>query len=40
MDLVGNSQLYGFNKSSIEKRCVTKCEAENGQIMIIQGIYK
>jgi hypothetical protein len=36
---VGNSQLYGFNNSSIGKICVAKCEEENGQIIIIQGIY-
>jgi hypothetical protein len=38
-DLIRNSQLYGFNNySSIGKICVAKCEEENGQIMIIQGI--
>jgi hypothetical protein len=37
-DLVSNSQLYGFNNSSIGKMCVAKCEAENGQINIIRGI--
>jgi hypothetical protein len=30
--------LYGFNNSSIGKICVAKCEEENGQIIIIQGI--
>jgi hypothetical protein len=34
-DLIRNSQLYGFNNSSIGKICV---EEENGQIIIIQGI--
>jgi hypothetical protein len=34
-----NSQLYGFNNSSIGKICLAKCEAENEQIIIIQGIY-
>jgi hypothetical protein len=29
---------YGFNNSSIGKNCVAKCEEENGQIIIIQGI--
>jgi urea transporter len=33
-----NSQLYGFNNSSIGKICVAKFEEENGQIIIIQGI--
>jgi hypothetical protein len=33
-----NSQLYGFNNSSIGKICVAKCKEENGQIIIIQGI--
>jgi hypothetical protein len=33
-----NSQLYGFNNSSIGKICVTRCEEENGQTIIIQGI--
>jgi hypothetical protein len=33
-----NSQLYGFNNSSIGKISVAKCEEENGQIIIIQGI--
>jgi hypothetical protein len=37
-DLIRNSQLYGFNNSSIGKICVAKCEEENGQIIIIQGI--
>jgi hypothetical protein len=37
---VGNSQLYCFNNSSIGKICIAKYEAENGQIIIIQGIYK
>jgi hypothetical protein len=35
-----NSQLYGFNNSSTGKICVTKREAQNGQIIIMQGIYK
>jgi hypothetical protein len=30
-----NPQLYGLNKSSIGEICVAKCEAENGQIIII-----
>jgi hypothetical protein len=31
--------MYGFNNySSIGKICVAKCEEENGQIIIIQGI--
>jgi hypothetical protein len=30
--------LYGFNNSSIGKICVAKCEEENEQIIIIQGI--
>jgi hypothetical protein len=30
--------VYGFNNSSIGKNCVAKCEEENGQIIIIQGI--
>jgi hypothetical protein len=38
MNLIRNSQLYGFNNSSIGKICVAKCEEENGQIIIIQGI--
>jgi hypothetical protein len=29
---------YGFNNSSIGKICTAKCEEENGQIIIIQGI--
>jgi hypothetical protein len=30
MDVIfSNSQLYGFNKSSIGEICVAKCEAEN-----------
>jgi hypothetical protein len=33
-----NSQLYGFNNSSIGKICAAKCEKENRQIIIIQGI--
>jgi hypothetical protein len=33
-----NSQLYDFNNSSIGKICAAKCEEENGQIIIIQGI--
>jgi hypothetical protein len=33
-----NSQLYGFNNSSIGKICAAKCEEENRQIIIIQGI--
>jgi hypothetical protein len=37
-DLIRNSQLYGRNNSSIGKICVAKCEEENGQIIIIQGI--
>jgi hypothetical protein len=37
-DLIRNSQLYGFNNSSIGKICVVRCEEENGQIIIIQGI--
>jgi hypothetical protein len=37
-DLIRNSQLYGFNDSSIGKICVAKCEEENGQIIILQGI--
>jgi hypothetical protein len=37
-DLIRNFQLYGFNNSSIGKICVAKCEEENGQIIIIQGI--
>jgi hypothetical protein len=37
-DLIRNSQLYGFNNSSTGKICVVKCEEENGQIIIIQGI--
>jgi hypothetical protein len=34
---IRNSQLYGFNNSSIGKICVAKYEEENGQIIIIQG---
>jgi hypothetical protein len=37
-DLIRNSQLYGRNNSSIGKIGVAKCEEENGQIIIIQGI--
>jgi hypothetical protein len=37
-DLIRNSQLYGFNNSSIGKISVAKCEEENGHIIIIQGI--
>jgi hypothetical protein len=37
-DLIRNSQLYGFNNSSIGKIWVPKCEEDNGQIIIIQGI--
>jgi hypothetical protein len=37
-DLIRNSQLYGFNNSSIGKIGVAKCEEENGHIIIIQGI--
>jgi hypothetical protein len=37
-DLIRNSQLCGFNNSSIGKICVAKCEKENGQTIIIQGI--
>jgi hypothetical protein len=37
-DLIRNCQLYGFNNSSTGKICVAKCEEENGQIIIIQGI--
>jgi hypothetical protein len=37
-DLIRISQLYGFNNLSIGKLCVAKCEEENGQIIIIQGI--
>jgi hypothetical protein len=37
--VIRNSQLYGFNNnSSIGKICVAKCEEENGEIIIIQGI--
>jgi hypothetical protein len=36
--LIRNSQLYGFNNSSNGKICVAKCEEENRQIIIIQGI--
>jgi hypothetical protein len=37
-DLIRNSQLYGFNNSSIGKICVAKCEEENGQIITTQSI--
>jgi hypothetical protein len=37
-DLIRNSQLYGFNNSSIGKICVAKCEEENGQIITIKSI--
>jgi hypothetical protein len=37
-DLIRNCQLYGFNNSSIGKICVSICEEENGQIIIIQSI--
>jgi hypothetical protein len=30
--------VYGFNNSSIGKICAAKCEEENGQIIVIQGI--
>jgi hypothetical protein len=38
LDLIRNSQLYGFNNSSIGNICVAKCEEENGKIIITQGI--
>jgi hypothetical protein len=34
-----NSQLYGFNNSSIGKICVAKCEEENGQIYYNTGYW-
>jgi hypothetical protein len=38
MNVGFNSQLYGFNNSSIGKICVAKYEEENGQTIIIQSI--
>jgi hypothetical protein len=35
---LSNSRLNGFNNSSIGKICAAKCEEENRQIIIIQGI--
>ena len=35
----GNSESYRFNQSRIGKICIVRCEAENGQVIVMIVIY-